>query len=132
MCKFCNEKGHFVANCPAAKANKGRPKIVDNNLCTACGMFHHVVNCAAVRTWLNKVDGTQISLQLLRGVVVPDNSCIVEDFDLDTHNARMVAGLMYQKHHKRYGAFVVRPKLPLTSRPVSTLHGLTIHIFDKN
>lgn len=44
----------------------------------------------------------------------------------------MVAGRMYQQHHKFYGAFVVKLKERLPSLPVSTLHHLMVSVRDQH
>ena len=94
-------------------------------------MFHDVVNCAAVHEWRNQPAGTPLSRELLRGVFVPEDSCIVEKVDLATTNAYKIAGRMCYKHHPHYGAFVVRHKTQLPSQPKTTLRELTIRVFDQ-
>ena len=123
------EMGHLIANCTAAKARRGRPRKQNKQQCTACGLMHDAVNCAAVRTW--RVVYTSLSRKLLRGVIVPENNYASVEVDFATEDARMVAGHMYQKHHRRYGAFVAKPKTWLTSLPVITLHRLTIDVIDQ-
>ena len=93
--------------------------------------MHDTVNFAAVRTWHQRVAGICLSRQLLRGVTVLENNCVSVEVDLATEDARMVAGRMYQKHHRRYGAFVAKPKTRLTSLPVTTFHSLTIDVRDQ-
>ncbi len=121
----------LVANCSAAKDRKGKARQRDENRCMACGMMHNAVNCDAVRTWRQRAAGTRLSRQLLHSVIVPENNCVAEEVDLDTKDARMVAGRMYQQHHQQYGAFVAKPKTPLTSQPEITLHGMTIQVCDQ-
>ena len=88
------------AECPNVAARRKERK------CKGCGKLHDFVNCSVINSWRKKVPGTRMSLALLLAVIVPENSCIAIPVDLAMEDARQVAGHMYHKHHKYYGALV--------------------------
>ena len=64
-------------------------------------------------------------------MVVPDKNGLSVPVDLQQEDATELANRMYDLYHDIFGAFVVRPKERLPSKPVNALHELRIKIRDQ-
>jgi hypothetical protein len=118
--------GHVRIHCPKVVVRSGGEK------CPNCGQPHDKANCTAVRTGQSLIKRNQLLGQpLLRAVTVRDHTCVTIETDIFKEDIRTVAGRMHQQHHTFYGGFVVIPKEPLPSLPLSTLDHLMVSVRDQ-